>query len=161
MSSLRTSIVAAIAGTYTKDAGSAIARDPLDLHNVLYWESGTAANKADAIYEVAGTLGAASSLELDLRGGGLVDAFGDAVAMLRVKALYVENRATSGTLNVSGTNGAAGSGTTVVRAGGFMLVVAPDATAYAAAAGTTDIIEVGNAGASGVAYRVVIIGASA
>jgi hypothetical protein len=159
--SLRTAIVAAIAATHTKDTGLAIARDPLDLHNPLYWESGTGANQADQVYDVAGTLSASSALAPDLQGGFLVDAFGDAIAMARVKVLYVENRGTSGNLTVTGTCTAAGSGSTLVRPGGFLLHVAPDATAYVATAGSADTITVTNSTGAGIAYRLIIIGASA
>ena len=54
---------------------------------------------------------------------------------------------------------AAASDTVKVRPGGFMALVAPDATAYVVTAGTGDLLTITNSAAgTGVTYDIVILG---
>lgn len=157
---LRATLTAGIGALCTKGTDPT-AHDAVNWFASLTMESGTGANQADQAYHLAGTLATATALEIDVRGGSLVDVFGDALAMVRVKAVYIQNRSAAGLLNITGTNAIVGSGTIGVRAGGYFMNIAPDATAFPAAAGSTDQITITNPGASGVDYRVIVIGATA
>jgi hypothetical protein len=126
--------------------------------------SGTAANQADRIFSDTRTTSGTDSLDL---AGVLLDAFGDAFTLARVKLIYVTAAAANAAdirVTRSAANGCAifgaASDYVLVRPGGVFLWAAPDATAVAVAAGSSDILEVTSASGS-VTYDIVIIGASA
>jgi len=131
--------------------------------------NGTGANQADLIWHAQRTLAASTSEDLDLS-GTLTDAFGAVVAFARVKAIIVSSAAANGALiQVGGaaTNQfvnwvADASDMIQIRAGGFMMLAAPDATAYAVTAATGDLLTINNTdGAAAATYDIYIIGASA
>ncbi|MCG7203960.1 hypothetical protein [Streptomyces arenae] len=132
--------------------------------------SGTAAGKADKVYQGRRTLAASATEDLDLA-GVLLDAFGAAITFVRVKGLFIK-AAAGNTNNV--VVGAASSnqwvtllnttGTVTLRPGASLAVVAgpADATCYAVTASTGDLLKVANSGAgTSVSYDICIIGASA
>lgn len=131
--------------------------------------TGTGAGQADKVYAATRTITASSNDDLDLN-GVLVDALGALVPLLRVKALIV--RAAAANVNNLIMGGGASNpvstilaGTTpsiTIRPGGSLVLVAPDAVAYAVTPATADILRFTNGGAgSSVTYDVIIIGASA
>lgn len=135
-------------------------------------QSGVAAGQADKLFHAQRTLGASATDDLDLNGSTFTDAFGAALAFVKVKGLIVA--AAVGNTNNVLVGGAASNGfvswvgsatdKVVVRPGGVMALFAgqTDATGYAAVAATADLLRVGNSGAgSSVTYDVVIIGTSA
>ncbi len=131
--------------------------------------NGTGANQADKFFSDKRTLGNGASEELDLA-GALVDAFGDTVTLARVKVLYIYNPSADATLVIGGaaaTQFAAFLGDVsdkiVLRPGGRLLLIAPDATAYVSTGGAADKLKIahGGEGASGVDYEILVIGATA
>lgn len=133
------------------------------------WTTGVALGQADRVYATQLTIAASGSQNIDLN-GALFDAVGSAFNLLRVKALYVAASATNTNNVVVGGAGAntfinwvgAAAHTVIVRPGGALVLVAPDATAYGVTAGTGDILQIANSGAgSSVTANVVIVGASA
>ena len=131
--------------------------------------NGTGANQANMIWHDQRTLAASTSEDLDLS-GVLTDSFGVSVALARVKAIIVSAAAANGGLiQVGGAAGnqfvnwvANASDIIQIRAGGFMLLAAPDATAYAVTATTGDLLKIANTdGAAAGTYDIYIIGASA
>ena len=131
--------------------------------------NGTGANQADLMWHDQRTLAASTSEDLDLS-GPLTDAFGEAASFARVKAIIVASATTNGALIQVG--GAAGNqflnwvadATDIiqVRPGGFMMLVAPDATAYAVTAATGDLLKINNSDAAASAtFDIYIIGVSA
>lgn len=139
------------------------ARDNLDYLFTKSLADGTAIDTANQSYQRESTLSASATLTLDFAGGTTVyDAFGDAVAFARIKALYVENSSAVGGANITvgGNNGSAGAVT--LAPGGVYFVMRPDATAWPIAGGTTDTVSITNASGSLTAsYRLIIIGATA
>lgn len=131
--------------------------------------NGTGANQANVMWHDQRTLAASTSEDLDLS-GVLTDSFGVSVALARVKAIIVSAAsANGGLIQVGGAaanqfiNWVANASDIIqIRAGGFMMLVAPDATAYAVTAATGDLLKIANtdAGAAGT-YDIYIIGASA
>lgn len=150
---------------------SVTAKATQDLVTRLSLATGVAAGQADRIFFDERTLGASANEDLDLVGTTLLDVFGDAFSVLRVKALHV--RALPGNANnvvvgaAAATQWAAflgAAGTMTLRPGSDVTLKAgsADATCYVSAAGATDLLRVTNsAGGSSVTYQIVIIGASA
>lgn len=134
--------------------------------------TGTGANQADALWCDTRTLAKASSEALDLA-GGLTDAFGTVLTLARVKGLFVA-AAAANTSAISVKSTAAGPPTTgfsawlladgdgvYVRPGGTLLLIAPDATAYAVTAGTGDLLTIANPDADNAAtYTIALIGST-
>jgi hypothetical protein len=131
--------------------------------------TGTGANQADKVFSDQRTLGASATEDLDLA-GGLTDALGDTITLARVKAILIY-AAAANTNNVQVGGAAANqfvnwvadaTDKINVRPGGLLLLVAPDATAYAVTAATGDLLRIGNsAGGTSVTYDIIIVGASA
>ena len=131
--------------------------------------NGTGASQADILWHDQRTLAASTSEDLDLS-GSLTDSFGTTVSLVRVKAIIVSAASDNGGLiQVGGASSnqfinwvADASDVVQIRAGGFMLLAAPDATAYAVTAGTGDLLKIANTdGAAAGTYDIYIIGASA
>lgn len=158
-------LVALLTGTHDLSAPSA------NLQTARAWPlaPGTGANQADRVFADRRTLAASATENLDLA-ASLTDALGATITFAKVRALLVAAAAANANTVVVG--GAASNAmstmfgdatdTVVVRPGGAMLLVAPDATGYAVTAATGDLLKVGNGGAgTAVTYDVVIIGTSA
>lgn len=115
----------------------------------------------------ARTLAASASESLELGSSGtLLDAFGNAIAMTKLKGLLVA--ASSGNTNdvlVGGDTNAAlfladKSDIVVLKPGGFFCWVAPTAGGVTMANGSSDTIKVANsAGTTGIAYDIAVWGA--
>ena len=174
----------------TLNSSGITARVPWSFENVLDWANasnsssfsytktltnGTGANQADLIYIRSTTLAAGATLNLDLA-GTLLDMYGNTITMARFKVLYFEllTTTTASSVTIGGhATVAVGNWITAtpdldtaqpkirVRNGGCVLLVAPDATAYAVTATTDDTLTLVNADGANVAtYRLVIIGSS-
>ena len=140
---------------------------PLTYSKQFTFSQGAGLNAADKIWHDQRTIAASGTDSLDLA-GVLTDPFGATVTLARVKGIIIY-AATGNTNNVvagggsnSLTNWLGGtSPTVVVRPGGILCVLAPDATAYAVTAGTADILQIANSGAgSSVTYDIIVMGAS-
>lgn len=169
MALVNTTLRVVAAATQTNPLDLVTGRAPLDLDISIPLGSGTGANQADMIWSDQRTLAASATEDLDLA-GVLVGAFGNVLTFARVKAIIVRAAATNANAVVVG--GAASNGLVGwvadatdklnIRPGGMFELVAPDATAYPVAAGTGDLLRIGNGGAgTSVTYDIVIIGASA
>ncbi|GAA2327512.1 hypothetical protein [Dactylosporangium salmoneum] len=142
---------------------------PISLDVAYRWPSGTTADKADKLWSDHRTINASSNDDLDLA-GSLSDGLGGTITFARIKAMLV--RAARGNANNVIVGGGASNqfinwvadatDKIIVRPGGLLLLVAPDATGYPVTASTGDILRVANSGAgSSVDYDIVLIGASA
>lgn len=162
---LTASIVGLIEGTV--DIGTV--QHALSYGPTLNLGDGTGAGQIDRIFADTRTLAASASEDLDLA-GVLVDAIGRVVTFARVRGLLV--RSAPGNTNNITVGGAASNGwvtafgaathTLTVRPGGFVMLGAPDATAYGVTAGTGDLLRIANAaGGSPVSYDIVILGSTA
>lgn len=129
--------------------------------------TGTGADQADRVYY--GRRAASTTPEdIDLAAGSLTDIYGNAITFARVKLIYIKNRSTTTAeiISVGGdANGLVGwvgaaADFVNVRAGGVLLLFAPDATGYAVTAGTGDILQIVSASGTP-SVDVLIIGCSA
>ncbi|MFI6759363.1 hypothetical protein ACIBF5_09505 [Micromonospora sp. NPDC050417] len=167
--SLSARLNARLTGRHSTPLDLGSANYPLSAGVVVDLVDGTGAGQADRLFTDRRTIVASGTDALDLA-GVLVDAFGAVITMARVKALYVAAAATN--VNNLLVGGAAANTWTswagaadneiVIRPGGALLLVAPDAVAYPVTAGTADQLQIANSGSgSSVTYDIVIIGASA
>lgn len=157
-----------LAATLTNALDLTTVSAPLNMTKQINLFDGTGLNSANRIWHDERTIAASGTDDLDLA-GTLIDPFGATISLARVKGLLV-SAATTNANNVvvgAGSNPLINwmTGTTpavVVRPGGLLLVVAPDATGYAVTAGTGDILRIANSGAgTSVTYQIVVIGANA
>lgn len=83
---------------HTKDLGLVAAR--IALTNTLgpSFTDGTGANEVEVLYFATNALADAANHELDFLDGSLEDAYGDAITISKLKALYIKNLSTSANL---------------------------------------------------------------
>lgn len=142
------------------------AKVPLDKSYTLTWTTGTAINQANAMFSDQRTLTASSTEDLDLA-GVLTDGLGVVLTFTRIKAILIfaavanANNVVVGGAAVNGfvTPFNAATDKVIVRPGGLLVLLAPDATSYAVTAATGDLLRIGNSGAgTSVIYDIVLIG---
>lgn len=104
---------------------------------------------------------------LDFNGGGLVDAFGLAVAITKWVCVIVQAATTNGAINVVVTRESAGGGLFNLDTAGISLppgawfaAGAPAAAHFPATAGDLDSLKIAAASAGNVTYDIVVIGAA-
>lgn len=167
--SLQLQVLASIIGLYQGSNDVAAPRQDLAKRASLNLTTGTGANQADLAFADTRTLAGSATENLDMA-GVLTDAFGAALAFAEVVAILVVAAAGNTNNVVVGGAGAAGffpmfgdaTDTLVIKPGGFALIAAPGAAAYAVTATTADILKVTNSAAgTAVTYDIVIIGRSA
>jgi hypothetical protein len=131
---------------------------------------GDGVDEADQVWESLNRAladGAAETLDLS---GSLENEQGETVAFTKVKGILIHNKSTVATSILS--VGAAASNQFVapfgdasdlvkVRPGGLLFLWAPDATAYACAAGSTDNLKIANAAGGAAVYDIRIVGVKA
>lgn len=150
-----------------RDLGSAEA--PLAKRVALALASGTGANQADVIYADTLTIAISATVALDLVGGGLVDALGQAFAPAKLKALLAV--ASQGNTNAvqlvrPASNGvpiflAAGDGIALLP-GAVFAWASPNAVGVPIVAGTGDLLNLINGGGTTtVDVDLMLIGTSA
>ncbi len=149
---------ARLSATVAGDTGAM----PHSAADQLIWASGTGADQADKVYADSGSLSASAVLTMDFAPGS-DDAFGSPATMARIKAVYVQNTGATASISLGGNNSFFGAGL-VLRPGETVMkaVGATDATGWAVAAGSTDVLSITNqSGAAAASYRVIVVGASA
>lgn len=167
---LSTEISMSILATLSKTVDLGNPSQVLNYSKKVTLGSGTGAGNADLLWNDQRTINASSNEDLDLV-GSLTDALGTTFSPARIKAIMVA-AAAANTNNVivgaaAATQWAALLGTTgtvTLRPGAFFCAVAgvADATTYASAGGSTDLLRIANSGAgTSVTYDIVVVGCSA
>lgn len=149
--------------------------NPIDVGSVSYpvnlaysqgFVDGVGADQAQKIFTDLRTIGASGTDDLDLA-GGLVDPFGVAITMTKLKAVII--KAAAANVNDVVLGGAAANqvasifGTVTdkikVKPNGMIALIAPDVNGYSIVAGTGDLLRVANGGAgTSVDYTITLIG---
>lgn len=157
-----------LAATLTSALDLTTVQAPLSFKRQFTLTDGAGANQVNRIWTDERTLAASATEDLDLA-ATLTDPFGATITFARVKALFVAASASNANNVVVGGAASNGfttwvSGTTpavLVRPGGLLALMAPDATGYAVTASTGDLLKVTNSGAgTGVTYQVIVIGSA-
>jgi hypothetical protein len=128
--------------------------------------NGDAANKANLLWYDAETIAASSNTDIDLV-GSLTTAYGDTVSFDKIKGVLIRNTSTDSTciIRVGGAGATAWYDWTEandsyvsVKAGGSMMLLAPDANGYDIEAGS-DTLRLANVSATAIAsYEIAVIG---
>lgn len=108
-------ITLAFNGIVSGASGLGVIQLPLQLQSLIAASlaNGTGANKANQLYQVAGTLAASASLDVDLYAfGGALDAIGNAFTMLTAKLLIFQNLGVAGAVVEADYIKLGGKGTT-------------------------------------------------
>lgn len=140
--------------------------DPVPRSEDIVFGSGTGTGKADIAFVDDRSLASGANEALDLA-GVLTDAFGQSVAIAKLKAIEISANAAN-TTNL--TVGAAVSNTfvgffadatdAIVLKPGARIVIA-DPVGWTVTAGTGDLLKVANAAGAAASFRVKLLGASA
>jgi hypothetical protein len=165
--SLSASVKLILAATLSKSFDLMAAAPQLRKALAIEFSDGAGANQANRIWHDRRTLAASGTEDLDLS-GALVDVFGDAFQLARIKALIVlPAAANTNNVNVSrpAANGVpiflAGGDGMPVKPGGAFVWVDPSAGGVVVTAGTGDLVTIANAAAgTPVDYDIIVIGAS-
>jgi len=165
--SLTASVELVVTGTLTNTLDLATVSSPLVIRRALALANGVGANQANVIWSDNRTLAPSASENLDLNGGGLVDAFGTAIAPARLRTVVIyAAAANTNNLTLFGNANSVpllntAATTVTLQPGGVYVYTAPATAGTVVTAGTGDIIQVANAGAgTSVTYDIVVIGAS-
>ena len=148
--------------------GSALTYAP-SISKSLSVASGTGSGQADLLYAGTRTLGASATEDLDLAGTMLQDVFGANLTFVDVMGLFVSAAAANTNTVVIGGAAAtqfvgwfgAATHTVALRPGQWITFFHPT-TGFPVAAGSTDLLRIGNGGAgTSVTYDILIWGTSA
>jgi len=127
------------------------------------WTDGTGANQYQVAFSDERTTDATGE-DLDLS-GVLLSPFNRTLAFTAIKVLSIEASAsnTNNVLLIGGTSPVTTifgntSDIIIVRPGGTLTLIAPDATGYAVTAGSADDIKLYSSGSGNVTYKIVILG---
>lgn len=160
--SLAVSLVAAF--SQSVDVGT-LTHDAKFSPNYVF-TNGTGANQASILFSDTRTLAASATENLDLA-GVLIDAFGNTITFDKIKAIIV-TAAAANTNNVLFGGAASAQAApwfgdvtdvNVIRPGGLLCMVAPDATGFDVTATTADLLKIANSSSgTSVTYTIVIIG---
>ncbi len=144
-------------------------RTPVDEVNLAIsqiFAAGTASEKADLVFGPdQRTLAGGATESLDLIGGGLVDAFGTALAFVKVRALVIQNLSATKILTIGNDANplvflGAGASTVILPPKGMLALVNP-MTGWTVTAGTGDKIKIANDAGDPADYLIWIVGTSA
>lgn len=133
----------------------------------LAFATGTASGLADKVFFDTRTIALSSSESHDLT--ALTDVFGDALAFVKIKMIYIKAALANtndvivgnGATPFIGPFGAAGASEQRIPPGGVYLVRHPT-TGWTVTGATADILKVANGGAgTGVDYDIILVGTSA
>lgn len=168
--SLTSAFTQRVLANYQQSVDLATGTIPLDLTRTVTLASGTAAGQADQVFIDTRSIAPSANEDLDLNGSTLRDGFGNTLAFLRVKALYIAASAANANNVIVGAAAATqwatllnATGTITLRPGASFMAVAgaADAITYAVVAGASDFLRVANSGAgTPVTYDIVIVGAT-
>lgn len=133
---------------------------PANINKGYTFTDGVGALQMNQLYQAKRTLGGSPD-DLDLSGTALTDVYGVSVDLARIKSIYIENLSSSNTITIGNATNAVSTflgatSTLVLRPGGSVNLIAPDATGYVVTASTADILRI--SGTSGDQYKIVIGG---
>ena len=141
------------------------ARDILALTGGVTFTDGTGANQADTLFHDTRTLADGANETLDLYASGtLTDAFGDALTIETLKALYIKNNSTDANLLIGAAAvnaiGLFSDSSDILKLppGGELVFIAPDATGVDITTNKNLKIAHDGTGSSDLTYDIIVIG---
>lgn len=163
---LDTKLYLELVANYTAALDLTTASAPVSLKRQLVLASGAGANQADMVWADSRPISPSATDTLDLA-GVLVGMLGGTATFARIKGLIVAaptSNVTNVTISRPATNGvplmSAVSSGVPVKPGGLFCWFDPSAAGVVVTAGTGDLIDFVNSGATAANYDVVVIGAA-
>lgn len=157
--------LAQLSGVLTSATDLSTASAPVDLAQQLRFVDGAGAGAANRVFLDTRTVPASGTDSIDLA-GSLTDPFGAALTFARIKGLVVVARATNVT-DVRITRPASNAVPLLsaaayipVRPGGLFVWMDPSAAGVVVTAGTGDLLDMVNSGATDAIFNIAIIGAA-
>jgi len=165
--SLTSKVEITIKGTLTESVdlapGGAISA-PVFSQIVKDFANGSGANQANVIWSDRRTLTASATEDLDLVGGGLLNAFGVAIAPTKIRLVYIVSSSANvqnltlfgdaASIPILGT----AATTYTLQPGGVFLGMWPSTAGLTVTPTTGDIIQVANGAGVSVTYDIVVVG---
>jgi hypothetical protein len=155
-----------IAGRYDKTPGLEAPVSQLAITLASMFADGSGAGQASVFYSASRTLAASASESLDLNGTALLDVFGQALALTKIKGLIIQARAANTTdLTVGNvTNGLAtilgiATQSFTLQPGEILAKITNSNAGYVVTPATGDLLRVANAAGASATYDIIIIGA--
>lgn len=168
---LDASLKVILGSNLTAAADLSNANSRLDIGFTLVYADGSGANQVTKRFDDTRTVGASATDSLDVNAGGLVDQFGTAFTITKLKMILVIS--SDATVNLGANQlqvtrpaangvpffGAAGD-FAALNPGGIFLWGDPTAAGVTVTAATGDLINlVNSAGTNSITYRIVLLGA--
>lgn len=154
--------------THTKTLDLNTLRDVISTTRGKNFTNGTGANQANVIWHDNRTLQdpptADANETLDVNDGTLTDAFGDAVTVAKLKAIYVKNNSADANLLIGGATAtqlelfADPCDILKVRPGGEFFLTSPDATGITVGNNSDLKLAHDGTGSSSLTYDIILIG---
>jgi hypothetical protein len=166
MATLRSDINLSLRATRSSDVDLGSAAYNLSYSKSIRLLTGALANQASEVMALTGTVDAEDDVEIDLN-AALQNVFGESLTLTKVKTLIIHSPAENTVdLIVGGADSnafasmfGAATDTLILKPGGTIALIAPDADGYAVAAGTGDILKIENTDEEDSAsYELVILG---
>lgn len=164
--SLKSKVELVVTGDLTNVSGLTTAVAPLVSRKAQDFANGVGASQANVIWSSSRALTTATTEDLDFAGGGLTDAFGVAVAPVKLRSVVVI-AATSNTTNLTLFGDAnsipvlnTAATTYTLQPGAMFVGTWPAVAGIPVTAGTGDIIQVANAAGATANYTIIVIGTS-
>jgi hypothetical protein len=162
---LAAKMVLAISGSYTDQKKPNKGCYPFPFEKSVTLTNGTGAGQATRAVTLKRTVAANSYQDIDLS-AGLLDAFGNSLALAKVNGLIATAAATNDNEAYVGAGGSIGMWSLFgtqgaklrVRPGGMMAVAAPDAAGYGVVSGSARMLRLTNPGAGLVTITLMVIG---
>lgn len=150
--------------THTKDLDLNTLRDAINLTKGVSLANGTGANQADAIFHDSRTLADGANETIDLHDGSLEDAFGDALTLDKLKAIYIKNNSSDAYLHIGGAAatqlGLFNDVSDILKLppGGEFLMTAPDANGIDVSTNSDLKLAHDGTGSSSLTYDIIAVG---
>ncbi len=151
---------------HTKTLDLDTARDAINLSRGVSLENGTGANQANSIWHDNRTLADAANETIDLHDGSLLNAFGDALVLTKLKAIYIKNNSVDACLLI-------GAAATVqlglfnvvtdvlkLQPGGELFITAPNDTGIVTTTNSKLKLAHDGTGTSNLTYDIIVVGVS-
>lgn len=156
----------ALAGTFSGANDLSTVSQAINYTKSFNITNGTGADQANMIFMDQRTIAASGTDDLDLA-GALTNAYGTTITFTSIKGLIVyAAAANTNDVHVGGSGSnqflswvGHSSDLVVVKPGGLLALINPQANGYAVTASTGDILRIANsAGTTGVTYDIILLG---
>jgi hypothetical protein len=158
-------VAVTVTGVYDRAGGLERPASQVAISLARAFADGSGAGQASVLYTASRTLAGGANESLDLNGTALLDSFGTALALTKIKGVIIQARdANTTNLTVGNvTNGVAtifgATFSLVLQPGEFLAKVTNSNAGYVVTPTTGDLLNIANAAGAAATYDIIIIGA--